>query len=231
MNNTPSFREGDPAVQSSVTSIDAVAVNEMVNRFQQGDGSAFEFLYARYQPMVFRLCQGMVGNPAIAEELAQEAFLCVLRRLETFRGESAFATWLHRIAVNCVLMYYRKEKGRRSEKQFAALEPEDGDESRVLEWLGNADTVQSATLDRINLERAIDELPPGYRLVIILHDVHGYEHNEMAEMLGCSMGNTKSQLHKARLKLRRLLHRPESLPCRARTGRKDQPRSPLARAA
>lgn len=207
------------------------AVGEMVNRFQQGDEAAFEFLYARYQPMVFRLCQGMVGNPAIAEELAQEAFLCVFRRLDTFRGDAAFATWLHRITVNCVLMHYRRERSRRSEMQLAELEPENGERGGPLEWLGSADSAQSATLDRISLERAIEELPPGYRLVLVLHDVHGYEHNEMAEMLGCSMGNTKSQLHKARLKLRRLLRKPDSLAQRPVAQSKVRRSGSLARAA
>ena len=150
----------------------------------------------------------MVGNTAEAEDLTQEAFLQLYRKIATFRGESAFSTWLHRLSVNVVLMHLRK-KGLAEVSLEESLEPqqEDGPKKDI----GARDDVLAGSVDRINLERAIGNLPPGYRVIFVLHDVEGYEHNEIAGMMGCSVGNSKSQLHKARMKLRNLLklHRAE----------------------
>ncbi len=144
----------------------------------------------------------MMGNTAEAEDLTQEAFLQLYRKIGTFRGESAFSTWLHRLAVNVVLMHLRR-KGLAEVSLEETLEPqqEDGPKKDI----GARDDVLAGSVDRINLERAIGSLPPGYRVIFVLHDVEGYEHNEIAGMMGCSVGNSKSQLHKARLKLRSLL--------------------------
>ncbi len=145
----------------------------------------------------------MTSNTAEAEDLTQEAFLQLFRKVATFRGESAFSTWLHRLAVNVVLMHLRR-KGLPVTSLEEASEPDEEEGPR--KDFGGPDTLLAGSVDRVNLERAIERLPRGYRMVFILHDVEGYEHNEIAEMLGCSIGNSKSQLHKARLKMRELLH-------------------------
>lgn len=145
----------------------------------------------------------MVGNTAEAEDLTQEAFLQLFRKIATFRGESAFSTWLHRLAVNVVLMKLRKKSGKETSlEQVTEPDEESGTPRRDF---GTIDLRLSGSLDRVNLQRAVDQLPPGYKAAFILHDVQGYEHNEIAEMLGCSIGNSKSQLHKARMRLRDLL--------------------------
>jgi len=145
----------------------------------------------------------MVGNTAEAEDLTQEAFLQLFRKIATFRGESAFSTWLHRLAVNVVLMKLRRKSGKETSlEQVTEPDEESGTPRRDF---GTIDLRLSGSLDRVNLQRAVDQLPPGYKAAFILHDVQGYEHNEIAEMLGCSIGNSKSQLHKARMRLRDLL--------------------------
>src|SRR6516162_7108346 len=175
---------------------------EAIDRAKGGDAAAFERLYGLHKRRVYSLCLRMVGNTAEAEDLTQEAFLQLYRKIGTFRGESAFSTWLHRLAVNVVLMHLRK-KGLPEISLDEALEPqhEDGPKKDI----GARDNVLAGSIDRVNLERAIESLPPGYRIIFVLHDVEGYEHNEIAEMMGCSIGNSKSQLHKARMKLRDLL--------------------------
>jgi RNA polymerase sigma-70 factor (ECF subfamily) len=145
----------------------------------------------------------MVGNPADAEDLMQEAFLQLYRKIATFRGESAFSTWLHRMTVNVVLMRLRK-KSLPTDSLEETLEP-DAENSGPKRDVGAPDLRLSGAVDRVNLERSIEKLPPGYRTVFVLHDVQGYEHNEIADIMGCSVGNSKSQLHKARTRLRELL--------------------------
>jgi len=140
-----------------------------------------------------------VGNMAEAEDLTQEAFLQLHRKIATFRGDSAFSTWLHRLAVNVVLMQLRK-KGLQLISLDEAMQP--SAEDRPGRSFGTRDLSLSGAIDRLTLGKAIDDLPTGYRLIFVLHDIEGYEHNEIATMLDCSIGNSKSQLHKARLKLR-----------------------------
>jgi RNA polymerase sigma-70 factor (ECF subfamily) len=146
----------------------------------------------------------MVGNTAEAEDLTQEAFLLLLRKIHTFRGESAFSTWLHRLAVNLVLMRLRKKS-----PPIVSIEaiPDPDDETG---WpsidIGAPDLLLEGSIDRINLERCIERLPVGYRTIFVLHDIQGYEHHEIAAILGRSVGVSKSQLHKARTRLRELLH-------------------------
>jgi RNA polymerase sigma-70 factor (ECF subfamily) len=147
----------------------------------------------------------MTGNYAQAEDFTQEAFLQLYRKIASFRGESAFTTWLHRLSVNIILMHWRK-KGLAEVSLEETLEPQSEDGPR--KDIGKRDDVLHGSVDRLNLDRAIASLPPGYRIIFVLHDVEGYEHNEIAEMLGCSIGNSKSQLHKARMKLRSMLPRP-----------------------
>jgi len=148
----------------------------------------------------------MVGDPTEAEDLSQEAFLQVFRKLSTFRGESAFSTWLHRLVVNVVLMRLRK-KGL---QQVSLDDVDNSQEEPVKREYGDNDHRLLGSVDRINLDRAVAELPPGYRAVFILHDVEGYEHNEIAQIMNYSIGNSKSQLHKARLKLREWLRQDEA---------------------
>jgi len=177
---------------------------QVIQKAQTGDVECFEALYARHKRRIFSLCLRMTGNYAQAEDFTQEAFLQLYRKIASFRGESAFSTWLHRLSVNVILMHWRK-KGLSEVSLDETLEPqsEDGPKKDI----GKRDDVLHGSVDRINLDRAIASLPPGYRIIFVLHDVEGYEHNEIAEMLGCSIGNSKSQLHKARMKLRTLLPR------------------------
>jgi RNA polymerase sigma-70 factor (ECF subfamily) len=173
--------------------VDSFTDLELAAQSAAGDVAAFEQLYERHRRRVYSLCLRMVGDVTEAEDITQEVFLQVFRKIGTFRGEAALTTWLHRLAVNHVLMHWRK-RGIRSEETT-----EEGDVG------GIARPYPLSILDRIALEQAIQKLPPGYRLVFLLHDVEGYEHEEIAAMLGCSVGTSKSQLHKARLKLRSLL--------------------------
>jgi len=176
---------------------------EAIRRAQAGDSAAFDYLYQLHSRRVYALCLRMVSNPADAEDLTQEAFLQLFRKIGTFRGESAFSTWLHRMTVNVVLMRLRK-KTLPTDSLEETLEP-DSENSGPKRDVGAPDLRLSGAVDRVNLERSIEKLPPGYRTVFVLHDVQGYEHNEIAGIMGCSVGNSKSQLHKARTRLRDLL--------------------------
>jgi RNA polymerase sigma-70 factor (ECF subfamily) len=175
---------------------------EAIERAKQGDAEAFEALYHLHKRRVYSLCLRMTANTAAAEDLTQEAFLQLYRKIGTFRGESAFSTWLHRMSVNVVLMQLRK-KGLAVVPLEETVENEE--EVTPKKELGAADPALAGSLDRLQLRRAVDALPPGYRTIFLLHDVEGYEHNEIAGIVGCSIGNSKSQLHKARMKLREIL--------------------------
>ena len=180
---------------------DKLSEAEAIERAKQGDEEAFEALYHLHKRRVYALCLRMTANTAAAEDLTQEAFLQLFRKIATFRGESAFSTWLHRMAVNVVLMQLRK-KGL---PQVSLEETMESEEESPRKEPGAEDVRLAGSINRLQLEQAIGGLPPGYRMVFLLHDVEGYEHNEIAEMVGCSIGNSKSQLHKARMKLRELL--------------------------
>jgi len=179
---------------------------QLIARAQRGDETAFAALFEAHKRRVYSLCLRMVSDPTEAEDLSQEAFLQVFRKLSTFRGESAFSTWLHRLVVNVVLMHLRK-KGL---QQVSLDEVDSSQEEPVKREYGDDDRRLLGSVDRINLDRAIAELPPGYRAVFVLHDVEGYEHNEIAQIMSYSVGNSKSQLHKARLKLREWLRGDEA---------------------
>jgi RNA polymerase sigma-70 factor, ECF subfamily len=188
---------------------------EAIRLAQAGDAAAFEHLYQLHGRRVYALCLRMVGNPSDAEDLMQEAFLQLFRKIGTFRGESAFSTWLHRMTVNVVLMRLRK-KTLPAASLEETTEP-DEETGGPRKDIGAPDLRLSGAVDRVNLERSIEKLPPGYRTVFVLHDVQGFEHNEIAGIMGCSVGNSKSQLHKARTRLRELLQ--EDLRDQARTER------------
>lgn len=180
---------------------------QLIARAQRGDEAAFTALYEAHKRRVYSLCLRMTGNTAEAEDLCQQAFMQLFRKISTFRGESAFSTWLHRLAVNVVLMHLRKK----GPQQVSLDEPDTSQEEPVKRDYGEDDLRLVGSLDRITLGRAIAELPPGYRTVFVLHDIEGYEHNEIAQIMNCSVGNSKSQLHKARMKLRVWLRRDRGL--------------------
>jgi RNA polymerase sigma-70 factor (ECF subfamily) len=193
----------DPNAPASSQSTRQLTEGEAIRLAQAGDAAAFEFLYHLHGRRVYALCLRMVNNPSDAEDLMQEAFLQLFRKIGTFRGESAFSTWLHRMTVNVVLMRLRKKS-----LPVASLEETtepDEETGGPRKDIGAPDLRLSGAVDRVNLERSVDKLPPGYRTVFVLHDVQGYEHNEIADIMGCSVGNSKSQLHKARTRLRQLL--------------------------
>jgi len=186
---------------------DGVALKAAIRQAQRGDAQAFETLFQLHSRRVYALCLRMVSDPVEAEDLAQEAFLQLFRKIQTFRGESAFSSWLHRLTANVVLMSFRRKKPQATSLD-EMMRPDDENEVPRIE-LGEVDARLSGMCDRINLQTAIDELPNGYRLMFLLHDVHGYEHNEIARILDCSIGNSKSQLHKARKRLREVLIKME----------------------
>jgi RNA polymerase sigma-70 factor (ECF subfamily) len=175
---------------------------EIIRLAQAGNAQAFEHLYAEHSRRVYAICLRMTANPSLAEDLTQEAFLQVFRKIHTFRAESAFSTWLHRLAVNIVLM--RRRVKRLNEAPLDATYEMDGETMPARE-VGSVDSGVSGLVDRLNLQRALGQLPRGYRRAFVLHDVLGYEHHEIAQALGCSIGTSKSQLHKARMRLRQIL--------------------------
>jgi RNA polymerase sigma-70 factor (ECF subfamily) len=180
---------------------DGLSEAEAIERAKQGDAEAFEALYNLHKRRVYSLCLRMTANTAEAEDLTQEAFLQLFRKIGTFRGESAFSTWLHRMSVNVVLMHLRK-KGL---PVVSLEETTEGEEDTPKKDFGAEDVNLAGSIDRLRLQNAVERLPPGYRAIFVLHDVEGYEHNEIAQLVGCSIGNSKSQLHKARMKLREFL--------------------------
>jgi RNA polymerase sigma-70 factor, ECF subfamily len=197
------YRPSDPNASNAPQSPKALTEAEAIRLAQAGDAAAFEFLYGLHSRRVYALCLRMVSNPSDAEDLMQEAFLQLFRKIGTFRSESAFSTWLHRMTVNVVLMRLRKKTLPVSSLEETTEPDEEGGGPR--KDVGAPDLRLSGAVDRVNLERSIERLPPGYRTVFVLHDVQGYEHNEIAGIMGCSVGNSKSQLHKARTRLRDLL--------------------------
>jgi RNA polymerase sigma-70 factor (ECF subfamily) len=171
---------------------------ELARAAGTGDMLAFEEIYQRHHRRVYSICLRMLQNASEAEDLTQDVFIQLYRKIGSFRGDSAFTTWLHRMTVNQVLMHFRK-------RTVKFEKTTDEGETPVQIVNGTEDHRRMPIVDRIALESAIKQLPDGYRNVFVLHDVEGYEHEEVARILGCSVGTSKSQLHKARLKLRKLL--------------------------
>ena len=169
-----------------------------VERAARGDRLAFERLYRLHVDRIYSLCTRMVGDRTRAEELTQDAFVRAWEKLAQFRGESAFGTWLHRLAVNVVLND-RQTEGRRRGRQDDSVE----DVDTVAHGSVRAEVPPGLSID---LERAIAGLPPGARKVFVLHDVEGYTHDEIGEILGVTAGGCKAQLHRARLLLREALN-------------------------
>ena len=174
----------------------------LVKRAQAGDEQAFATLFQQHKNRVYSVCLLMTKDVAEAEDLTQEAFLQVFRTVGSFRGDAAFSTWLYRVAVNTVLMKLRR---RKSPPTVSLDEPVNSESPTLHRDFGKNDPNLSGVVDRIALSRALEELPDGCRTIFALHEVEGYQHHEIAQLLDCSIGNSKSQLHKAKLKMRALL--------------------------
>jgi RNA polymerase sigma-70 factor (ECF subfamily) len=197
------------AISTAATNSNSVEKNErdtnmptLVRRAQRGNEEALATLFQLHRSRVYSVCLSMTRNVAEAEDLTQDAFLQVLRSIETFRGDSAFSTWLHRVAVNTVLMKLRR---RKSPPMLSLDQPVSSDSPALRPELGKRDPSLSGATDRISLRRATQALPTGCRKIFDLHEIQGYQHHEIAELLHCSIGNSKSQLHRAKLKIRGLL--------------------------
>jgi RNA polymerase sigma-70 factor, ECF subfamily len=183
---------------------DSSPMSDAIRLAQQGDAGAFETLYQEHSRRVYALCLRMLRDPIEAEDLVQDVFLLLFRKINTFRGESAFSTWLHRLAANLVLMRLRK-KSPPTVSIEAAADLDDEISSPAID-IGTRDLFLEGAIDRVTLDRCIERLPPGYRAIFVLHDIQGYQHKEISETLGRSIGVSKSQLHKARMRLRQMLH-------------------------
>lgn len=173
---------------------------EIVRRAQRGDIDAFEEIYRMTSGRVYAQCLRFMHNAADAEDLTQEVFLQLYRKIATYRGEAAFSTWLHRVTLNAVLMRIRCKALPLT--SIDAMENDGMVHQEERQEFGREDERLVHSPDRLALQAAISGLAPGYRLIIYLHDIFGYEHHEIAEIMSCSIGNSKSQLHKARLKIR-----------------------------
>ena len=202
-------------IESSTTAT-AHLDSALIGRAQQGDSDAFATLFHTHKTRIYSLCFRMTNNATEAEDLAQDAFLQVFRKLASFRGDSALSTWLHRIAVNTVLMHFR----RKAPGGVSLDEPYTShtDAKPARREYGTRDGRLETSVTRVALNRAISELPENYRAIFLLHEVEGYQHREIAELLGCSVGNSKSRLHKAKLQIRDfLVSTPEPPPQNKRT--------------
>jgi len=182
---------------------------ETIRLAQQGDAAAFECLYRTHCARVFALCARMLKNTAEAEDLTQEIFLHVFRKIQSFRGGSAFSTWLYRVSLNMVLMWLRRKTfAKTSLDEIGEAEGNTGSSRREL---GGPDLHLEGYIDRTTLQKAVDQLPPRFKVMFVLYDVQGYAHREIAKILGCSLGTSKSQLHRARRRLRELLWKDRQL--------------------
>lgn len=202
--------------EQDLTGKTALSEKEAIIRAKKGDALGFERLYQLHSARVYALCLRMTGNPTEAEDLTQDSFLIVFRKIGGFRGDSSFSTWLHRIAVNVGLMRRRKKSSLETSLEENS-EPGSG-RAGPLHSLAGDDLFLTGSIDRLQLERALEQLRPFQRLVVVLHDVQGYKHNEIAKMLDCSIGNSKSRLHRARARLRHLLKEKLRFPSMAPSG-------------
>jgi RNA polymerase sigma-70 factor, ECF subfamily len=193
-------RSDDVAFTSERTQTDLTSLNDidLARTAANGDMAAFEEIYRRHHRRVYSICLRMLQSASEAEDLTQDVFIQLYRKIGSFRGDSAFTTWLHRMTVNQVLMHFRKRTVK-----FEKTTEEGETPDQIVS--GTSDPGKMRIVDKIALDNAIDQLPAGYKKVFVLHDVEGFEHEEVARILGCSVGTSKSQLHKARLKLQKLL--------------------------
>jgi len=185
--------------------IEPLSESEAIRRAQRGDGPSFERLYNLHKRRVHALCLRMVANSSEAEDLTQEAFLQVFRKISTFQWKSAFSTWLHRLAFNVVLMELRQKKFR--EVPLEENPEPQNDSAATGKETASVDVALIGLIDRLHLDRAVRKLPASHKMVFVLHDVQGYKHQEIARMMDCSVQTSKVQLHRARMRLRKLLHK------------------------
>lgn len=191
---------GKIADTKPIDDVNAASDFELAQAASKGDMFAFEETYQRHHRRVYAICLRMLQNAAEAEDLTQDVFIQLYRKIGSFRGDSAFTTWLHRLTVNQVLMHFRK--------RTVKFEKTTEEGETPIQIVGGTENPRKMPIvDKIALENAIEQLPNGYKNVFVLHDIEGYEHEEVARILGCSVGTSKSQLHKARLKLRKLLQK------------------------
>ena len=188
----------EPGVSSKAAGDVRGADLELARRCRDGDASAFEELYRQYAGRLYNLTLRMAGSKQEAEDLLQDVFLHAYRKLGSFRGDSSLGTWLYRLGMNQCLDYLRGRQAKMSQATDSL------DEEGAAE-LASPMPVAPIAVNRLDLERAIGQLPKGCRAAFLLHDVEGFEHNEVAKILGVSEGTSKSQVHKARAKLRALL--------------------------
>jgi RNA polymerase sigma-70 factor, ECF subfamily len=199
--------------------VSAAHERALVSRAQGGDEAAFGELFETHKRRIYSLCLRMTDSAADAEDLTQETFLRVFRKIDSFRGQSTFYTWLHRLAINQVLMHLRKR--RLQSISLEEAQPSSEQHPFTREYPQD-DRQLTGTVDRIALNKAAADLPCGYRTAFVLHDVEGYQHHEIARMLNWSVGASKSQLHKARRSLRARLRRNDRKPPQAVLSRVDQ---------
>lgn len=198
----PLLRKNDMAKLIAKQTENNLTEAEAIRQAKDGDDAAFEYLYKAHCRRVYGVCLRITKNRAEAEDLTQQAFLQLFRKIGTFRGEAGLSTWLHRVTVNIVLMHLRRKKP--AEILATDMERDSSNGEGSLEH-GPGDTSMLGAIERLNLMRSIRKLPAGYKQLFLLHDVMGYRHSEIAKLVGCSTGCSKSQLHKARKRLRRLL--------------------------
>jgi len=188
---------------SNPSASNELSENEAIRLAQEGISEGFERLYRLHSRQVYSLCLHMSKDPLEAEDFTQYAFLQAFRKIQSFRGDSLFATWLHRLTVNIVLMGFRKRK-RPKISLDEAIELNEESRKLIVEF-SRPDLTLNGLIDRINLVKAINQLPRGCKKMLLLHDIQGYKHDEISRMVGCSVENSKSQLHRARMRLRRSL--------------------------
>lgn len=212
----PTFWRGTNLSESEERPRVELLEQETIRRAQQGDATAFERIYQLHSRRIYALCLRIVRNPTEAEDLTQEAFLRVFRKIQTFRGESEFSTWLYRLALNVALMQLRKNNLRPASSEARARTNEQSDEPS--KQMVGSDSKLAGLIDRLHLKRAVEQLPVARKLVFVLHDIQGYKHREIAKMMDCSVGTSKGQLHRARKQLRNLLReKSDSLPIVSRS--------------
>jgi RNA polymerase sigma-70 factor, ECF subfamily len=191
------------SASSNVSDTSELSENEAIRLAQEGNSEGFEHLYRLHCRRVYGLCLHMSKDPIEAEDLTQDAFLRAFRKIRTFRGDALFSTWLHRLTVNVVLMGFRQRKHSKISLDDI-LELNEGPRKPIAEF-SRPDLNLNGLIDRINLVRAINQLPRGCKKMLLLHDIQGYKHDEISRIVGCSVENSKSQLHRARMRLRQLL--------------------------
>ncbi len=216
MTSPSATEQKDQAQIAALSNVEQAQTRELSEKdaitfAQRGDATAFERLYHLHSSRVYALCLRMTCDPPAAEDLLQDTFIMVFRKIRTFRGESAFSTWLHRIAVNLALMRRRKKSA--SETSLQETGDPKTDHPGHVEELAISDPLLTSSLDRLHLQRALEQLQPFQKLVVVLHDIQGYKHTEIAKMLDWSIGNSKSRLHRARARLRELLQESLRLRC------------------